>query len=75
MWQPSLKNMSADLQLPPEQGVHLAPKGVDEQQVWLSFCDVKDIKQIDLLIIINMLLLHQNTMPQNACELSLGNRV
>ncbi len=56
------KGVSADLQLPPAKGVHLTPKGVDEQQVWLSFCDVKDIKQVVLLIIINMLLLHQNTL-------------
>ncbi len=66
--------MSADLQLPPAEGVHLAPKGVNEQQVWLSFRDVKDIKQVVLPIIINMLLLHQNTLLQNACELCLGKR-
>ena len=52
-----LKSMAADLQLLPAQGVHLTPKGVDEQQIWLGFCDVKDIKQVVLLIISSMLLL------------------
>ena len=69
-----MKSMSADLQLPPAKGVHLTPKGVDEQQVWLSFCNVKDVKQIVHLIIINMLLLHQNTLLQNTFELCLAKR-